>query len=125
MLVFASDKENYNVGETASITFPSGQGGRALISVENGTEVLSTKWVKTENEQTTTTIPITADMAPNVFVNISLVQKHNNVSNDLPIRLFGVIPMLVEDKNTKLKPQISIKREVLKIKLKINDSFIE
>lgn len=108
MLIFSADKENYNVGETASITFPSGQGGRALISVENGTEVLSTKWVKTENEQTTTTIPITADMAPNVFVNISLVQKHNNVSNDLPIRLYGVIPIMVENPTTILKPTISV-----------------
>ncbi|WP_046754957.1 alpha-2-macroglobulin family protein [Kordia jejudonensis] len=108
MLIFSADKEKYNVGETATITFPSGKGGRALVSVENGTEVLSTKWVKTEKEQTTTTIPITKEMAPNVFVNISLVQKHNNVSNDLPIRLYGVIPILVENPATILKPKISV-----------------
>src|SRR5690606_7141579 len=40
MLVFASDKTHYNVGETAKITFPSGSEGRALLSIENGTEVL-------------------------------------------------------------------------------------
>ncbi len=108
MLIFAADKEKYNVGEKATITFPSGKGGRALVSVENGTEVLSTKWVITTNEQTTTTIPITEEMAPNVFINISLVQKHNNVSNDLPIRLYGVIPILVENPTTILKPKISV-----------------
>ncbi len=108
MLIFSADKTTYNVGETATITFPSGKGGRALVSVENGTEVLSTKWVKTEKEQTTTTIPITAEMAPNVFVNISLVQKHDNVTNDLPIRLYGVIPILVENPATILKPKISM-----------------
>ncbi|QHI37658.1 putative lipoprotein YfhM [Kordia antarctica] len=108
MLIFAADKETYNVGEKATITFPSGKGGRALVSVENGTEVLSTKWVKTSKEQTTTTIPITEEMAPNVFVNISLVQKHDNVSNDLPIRLYGVIPILVENPLTILKPKISV-----------------
>ncbi|WP_046743335.1 alpha-2-macroglobulin family protein [Kordia zhangzhouensis] len=108
MLLFSADKTNYNVGETATITFPSGKGGRALISVENGTEVLSTKWVKTEKEQTTTTIPITKEMAPNVFVNISLVQKHDNVSNDLPIRLYGIIPIMVEDPSTILQPKISM-----------------
>ncbi|WP_420571048.1 alpha-2-macroglobulin family protein [Kordia sp.] len=108
MLIFSADKDKYNVGEKATITFPSGQGGRALVSVENGTEVLSTKWVKTSKEQTTTTIPITSEMAPNVFINISLVQKHNNVSNDLPIRLYGVIPILVENPATIIKPKISV-----------------
>jgi len=108
MLIFSADKDKYNSGETATITFPSGKGGRALISVENGTEVLSTKWVKTTKEQTTTTIPIMDDMAPNVFVSISLVQKHNNVSNDLPIRLYGVIPIMVENPATILKPKISM-----------------
>lgn len=108
MLIFAADKDKYNVGEQATITFPSGKGGRALVSVENGTEVLSTKWVKTSKEQTTTTIPITNEMAPNVFINISLVQKHDNVSNDLPIRLYGIIPIMVENPATILKPKISV-----------------
>ncbi|WP_412987228.1 alpha-2-macroglobulin family protein [Pontimicrobium sp. IMCC45349] len=108
MLVFASDKEKYNVGEEAKITFPSGTEGRALISIENGTEVLSTKWVKTEKGQTTTSIPITKEMTPNVFVNISLLQPHAVTENDLPIRLYGVIPIMVEDKNTILEPQIAM-----------------
>ena len=72
MLVFAADKEKYNVGQTAKITFPSGTEGRALISIENGSDVLSHKWVKTTKGETTVNIPITAEMAPNVFINISL-----------------------------------------------------
>ena len=106
MLAFASDKENYNVGEKATITFPSGSEGRALVSIENGTEVLEYKWVKTTKGETTVTIPITAKMAPNVFVNISLLQPHAITANDLPIRLYGVIPILVEDPNTKLEPEL-------------------
>jgi uncharacterized protein YfaS (alpha-2-macroglobulin family) len=106
MLVFATDKETYNVGETAKVTFPSGTEGRALISIENGTEVLSTKWVKTQKGQTTASIPITKEMTPNVFINISLLQPHAVTENDLPIRLYGVIPIMVEDKNTILEPQI-------------------
>ena len=106
MLVFAADKENYNVGETAKITFPSGTEGRALVSIENGSEVLQTTWVKTKKGETTVDIPITKDMAPNVFINISLLQPHASVANDLPLRLFGVIPLLVEDPNTILEPEI-------------------
>ena len=47
-------------------------------------------------------------MAPNVYVNISLLQPHKATENDLPIRLYGTIPLLVENRNTKLEPQISL-----------------
>lgn len=108
MLVFSTDKEKYNVGETARLTFPSGSEGRALVSIENGTEVVSHQWVKTTPGETTVNIPVTAEMAPNVFINISLLQPHAITTNDLPIRLYGVIPMLVENPATKLQPQIQM-----------------
>lgn len=108
MLVFSADKENYNVGETAKIKFKSGSEGRALVSVENGTEVLEYKWVKTSKGETTVQIPITPEMAPNVFINISLLQPHAITANDLPIRLYGVIPIMVEDPSTKLAPQLKM-----------------
>ncbi len=106
ILAFSADKENYNVGETAKIKFPSGDEGRALVSIENGTEVLQHNWVKTTQGETTVDIPITSDMAPNVFVNISLLQPHAITSNDLPIRLYGIIPIMIEDPDTKLEPEI-------------------
>ncbi len=106
MLIFSADKEKYNVGETAKITFPSGTEGRALVSIENGSEVLEYKWVKTDKGETTVNIPITSNMAPNVFINISLLQPHASTANDLPLRLYGVIPMLVENPNTKLEPEL-------------------
>ncbi len=108
MLVFSADKENYNVGESAKITFPSGSEGRALVSIENGSDVLSYKWVMTTPGETTVKIPITPEMAPNVFVNISLLQPHANTTNDLPIRLYGVIPIMVENPATKLNPEIKM-----------------
>ncbi|WOD45147.1 alpha-2-macroglobulin family protein [Hwangdonia lutea] len=108
MLVFSADKETYNVGETAKITFQSGSEGRALVSIENGTEVLDYKWIKTQQGETTVNVPVTPEMAPNVFVNISLLQPHAISANDLPIRLFGVIPIMVEDPNTKLEPQLNM-----------------
>jgi len=113
MLLFSTDKEKYNVGETAHITFPSGTSGRALISVENGSEVVTQHWVKTEKGETKVALPITADMAPNVFINISLLQPHAETANDLPLRLYGIAPIVVEDPNTRLTPQITMP-EVLK-----------
>ena len=112
MLVFSSDKEKYAVGETAKITFPSGSSGNALVSIENGTKILETKWVSVEKGMTTVEIPITKNMAPNVYASISLLQPHQTSENDLPIRLFGTIPLFVEDASTKLEPQISMPNEL-------------
>ncbi|MFL1010704.1 MG2 domain-containing protein [Flavisericum labens] len=108
MLVFSADKEHYNVGETAKIKFQSGSEGRALVSIENGSEVLDYKWIKTTKGETKVDIPITSLMAPNVFVNISLLQPHAVTENDLPIRLYGVIPIMVEDPSTKLEPLLKM-----------------
>lgn len=108
MLVFSAEKESYQVGEKAKITFPSGSDGRALVSIENGTEVLDTKWIETQKGETTFNLDIAEEYAPNVYVNISLLQPHAQTKNDLPIRLYGVIPLSVEDPKTILKPQISM-----------------
>lgn len=119
MLLFSADKEKYNVGEEAFITFPSGSDGRALISVENGTEVLTTHWIETKKGETKAAIKITKEMAPNIYVNISLLQPHNQTKNDLPIRLYGVIPLSVEDPSTVLHPKI-----VMPNVLKPEENFI-
>ncbi len=108
ILIFAADKESYQLGEQAQITFPSNRGGRALISIENGTEVLSQQWVETSENETKASIPITEEMAPNAYINISLLQPHGQVANDLPIRLYGVVPLMVENPATFLKPLIEM-----------------
>ncbi len=108
MLKFSTDKTDYNVGDKAKIFFPSSEGGRALISVENGTKVIKTLWAKTEKGETTVELPITGEMAPNVYINISLLQPHASTKNDSPIRMYGIVPIGVVDKNTVLEPQISM-----------------
>jgi len=112
MLLFSADKNTYKVGNEAVINFPSSTGGRALVSVENGTEVLTTQWVETKPGETQVRIPISKEMAPNVFVNISLLQPHEQTKNDLPIRLYGVVPILVEDPTTILKPILDMPDEL-------------
>ncbi|KGO91552.1 alpha-2-macroglobulin family protein [Flavobacterium subsaxonicum] len=108
MLVFTADKEKYNVGEKATISFPSSEGGRALISLENGSHVVETYWVPTKKGETQLTIPVTAKMAPNVYIYVTLLQPHATTANDSPIRLYGIVPIEVVDKNTLLEPQIAM-----------------
>ncbi|WP_029271868.1 alpha-2-macroglobulin [Flavobacterium sp. KJJ] len=108
MLVFSTDKKNYAVGEKAQISFPSSEGGRALISIENGSKVVQTIWAKTEKGETKVEVPITAAMAPNVYFNITLLQPHASTKNDSPIRMYGIVPIEVVDKNTILAPTLSM-----------------
>ncbi|MCG8858914.1 alpha-2-macroglobulin family protein [Tenacibaculum finnmarkense] len=112
MLVFSTDKETYEVNETATVKFPSSEGGRALITIENGTQVLDHFWVETTAKQTAFNFPVLANYTPNVFVNISLLQKHSQTVNDLPIRMYGSIPMLVNNPVTKLEPVIELADEL-------------
>src|SRR5690606_21068174 len=52
------------------------------------------------------------EMSPNVFINVSLLQPHSQTINDLPIRLYGVIPVVVEDPKTHLEPVITMPQEL-------------
>jgi uncharacterized protein YfaS (alpha-2-macroglobulin family) len=108
ILVLSTDKVKYNVGETAKITIPSAQSGRILLSIENGTKVINHYWLESEEKQTSFSIPITAEMSPNVYINVSLIQAHGQTQNDLPIRMYGVIPLFVENPQTHLDPEISM-----------------
>jgi len=108
MLSFTANKTKYNVGENVVLTIPSGKGGRALISIENGSRVLKTFWTDTKPGQTQFTFKAEKEMAPNVFANVTLLQPHAQTVNDLPIRMYGAIPLLVEDLQTILKPVIQM-----------------
>ena len=108
MLAVGSDKTKYNVGEDVKLTIPSSKNGRALVSIENGSKVLKTFWVNTQQGETKFSFKAEKEMSPNVYVNISLLQPHAQTVNDLPIRMYGVVPITVENKETILKPTIRI-----------------
>lgn len=112
MLSFSSDKKTYNVGENVNLTIPTAKEGKALISIETGTKVLSTTWVKTTQGQTRYSFTVTKDMSPDIYVNVSLIQPHAQTLNDLPIRMYGVIPIMVQDKNTILHPVLNMAGEI-------------
>lgn len=107
MLNFTTDKDKYNVGEEVSVDLPEGKIGRALVSLESGSKVINTRWVDLADGNKFT-FEATADMAPNVFVNISLIQPHSQTDNNLPIRLYGIQSIEVEDSETHLEPVIDM-----------------
>ena len=112
MLVFSADKQKYNVGEEVKVSIPSSDKGRALVSVESGTKVIKSYLIETDKETTNFSFVATAEMTPNVYINITLLQPHNYNKNDLPIRLYGMIPITVEDPDTRITPIIEMPKEL-------------
>lgn len=105
MLAFSTDKPTYDVGEEVTVTIPQSTKGRVLISIENGSGILQREWVETSAEgDTRYTIKVTDKMAPNFYVFATLLQPHAQTVNDLPIRMYGVVNVGVENKNSILEP---------------------
>ncbi|MEO6548867.1 MAG: MG2 domain-containing protein [Ferruginibacter sp.] len=112
MLSFSSNKEKYNVGEEITLNIPASKGGRILVSLESGTKVIRSFWQQTIQGQNLVKFKAEASMAPNIYATVSLLQPHAQTINDLPLRMYGSIPIFVEDKNTLLNPLISIPNSI-------------
>lgn len=112
MLSFTANKSKFKVGEDIVLTIPTAKNGRAMISIENGSRVLKTFWTDTKSGQTTFSFKAEKNMAPNVFANITLLQPHAQTVNDLPIRMYGAIPLSIEDPETILKPVIQMAAKI-------------
>ena len=113
MLTFSSDKEAYEAGEVATVYIPAAAGGRALVSLENGSRVLSRQWVSTSaGGDTAVRIPITKEMAPNFYVHITLIQPYGSAANDLPLRLYGVKRIAVTNPASHLEPVIKMEASI-------------
>ena len=103
VIVLKSDKEKYIPGDHAVVNFPVPREGAVLVSVEKGARILDTQWYKPGGDQTefSVGIPITAEMTPTAYVAVSILQPHRQTLNDRPIRMYGVIPLHVEEAATR------------------------
>ena len=107
LLSLSSDKEEYKIGDVAKISFPTPENATVIVSLERNKRVMKT-WDQTSKEkETVIEFPITNEMLPNIYASITVIQSAEN-DNDLPIRLYGVIPVTINDPSTILKPVISV-----------------
>jgi len=111
-LSFNTDKENYKPGDKMVVTFPSVKGSRAVIGVENGTQLLSLTEKVCDDQLTSVHLDVTEEMQPNAYVYITLLQPHGITKNDLPIRMYGVMPVSVSAENSHLTPIIKSAVEI-------------
>ena len=107
-LTFSTDKEKYHVGEKIRINVPSSTGSRLLLTLEKNNKVISSRWYDVKADQTQIQIDATAEMMPNVYAFISHIQPFEHTHNDMPLRMYGVLPIMVADPKTMLHPKIEM-----------------
>lgn len=107
MLQFTTDKEKYETGDKCTVRFPSVPNAKALITLESRTSILSKTWIDTKEGETSYSFEVTKEMTPNIYVHITLIQPHEQTVNKMPIRLYGVSSILVENPETRLYPVVA------------------
>lgn len=112
LLTINTDKEKYNVGDNIQLSFPAPKDSRAIVTLENATGVIDQVIVNASGTNSVVNLKARSEMAPNVYAYVTLIQPHGQTGNDMPVRLYGVTPVMVEDAGTRLKPQISLPDEV-------------
>lgn len=125
VLSFSSDKNKYKPGEKATLEIPTGYEGRALVTIENGAGIIKADWVKAVKGKTYYSFNIAPEMAPNVYASVMLIQPHGQTANDLPVRMYGVIPISVDNPASHLNPVVALP-EVLrpeeKVTIKVSEA---
>lgn len=107
-LTFTADKEAYEVGDKIKLNIPSASGSKLLLTIEKNNKVISSKWYTATGDQTQISIDATAEMMPNVYAFVSHIQPYDHSSNDMPLRMYGVLPVMVADPKTKLHPEVVV-----------------
>ncbi len=112
LLSVNTDKEKYVPGEDIRLSFPTPENSRIIITLENSTSVIDEIRTPATKRNTVVTIKARPEMAPNCYAYVTVIQPHAQTVNDMPIRLYGIVPVMVEDPLTHLKPVITVPNEI-------------
>jgi len=107
MLALSPGKTSYNTSEKIQITFPSNKNAAALAVIEKGGNIIRSEWISCEDGTTSFEFNADQSMVPNIYVHITLLQPHLQTQNDLPVRLYGITPVTIDDARVVLRPQIN------------------
>lgn len=101
-LNISSDKAKYEIGDLAKVKFNGTSGAKALISIEKDGKILKEYWKNLTQKENEELVKIEKEYFPNVYVNISMFQSYKDKENDRPLRLYGTIPLMINDSSKQL-----------------------
>ncbi len=101
-LEIKTDKPKYEVGEEVKISVPSSKGSKILINIIKKDNIIySEEILAKKNGKFVYKFETTKEMIPNVYCEVKLIQA-KNAENDLPQRLYGIVPVTVYSPDTYL-----------------------
>ena len=80
MLSFSIDKDSYEPGETVTAILPASAGGRALVTLENGSSVIQREWIEVSGkEDTKYQFKVTPETVSYTHLDVYKRQQYYNV----------------------------------------------
>jgi uncharacterized protein YfaS (alpha-2-macroglobulin family) len=76
------------------------------MTLESSSGLLEKRWIELSKEKTRFEVAVTPAMVPNAYVSVTLIQPQQGKDNDPPGRLYGIIPLRVQDPATVLTPRV-------------------
>lgn len=102
-----TDKQNYNIGDTAEILIASPFQGEvtALVTVERG-DILQHEVITLETNSQVYELPITKDFAPNVFVSVLIVKGVDENNAYAQFRM-GLVQLDVDSRQFEMTVEVT------------------
>lgn len=112
-LKIKSDKQDYKIGEKARVEFESVAGAKALITLSDNAKILKRFIIDTKDKSTSVEFEMKESYAPNVYMSVSLFQDYHLTENDRALRLFGVLPLRVQNPKAHLELELKAPETLL------------
>ncbi|MFM2394072.1 MAG: hypothetical protein RLZZ546_2054, partial [Bacteroidota bacterium] len=103
-----ADKEKYKLGEKIKLSIPTETETITLVSIESNDKVLQSHLLEGKSGKLEFEIPVTKEFLPNIYIHATFIQKYNKKNNDLPIRMYGILPIKIIDEKTMLYPIVTL-----------------
>ncbi len=107
LLRLQTGKDKYSTTETVELSIPAPVLSKMLVTLENGSKVLESHWVTVDKSPYIFRFQASPLMAPAIYAHVELIQPHGYAGNDFPMRMYGILPITIENTAAKLNPKIT------------------
>ena len=112
LLSIQTDKSTYQPGQFIQMNLPLIAKGNVLVSIENGSGIIASKWYPVIAGDNTLKIPVQENFAPNIYLHVTYIQPHDEMAKELPLRMYGILSVQVENIGSRLQPKLTTPAEL-------------
>lgn len=107
-----ADRTECVAGDTIRIKVPGVPKSKILVSIERGKEVLEQNLFDLEDRESSLAIVTKESWSPNVYAHMTIIQPYEQDLNELPLRMYAVLPIRVQSAEPNLQPEVKIPNRI-------------